>query len=229
MATVTLRNHPGYWMRADAEASLARWEAAHGVIGVNSAGRYEWEQQKLIDRWDQGGAYNRPPYLYEPKRPARASSHVYEGGIAFDTSEWQRFLKTCADYGWYQRYSWDVVHFEYVPANDKYRNQAAGNASKPATNAPEGEEEDEDMAMKGATYKRGTTNVFILFNEVSGFYVEHSGVDSAYNNSIAQKWGTGSWPTITQAHATVIKRSLDAIRRTAVSGSLSVEISDDNA
>lgn len=135
--TTTLRNHPGFWMRSDAEASLARWEADHGTISVNSAGRTEAEQQRLIDRWDAGGKYNRPPYLFGPKRPARASSHVYEGGIAFDTSEWQRFLRTCADYGWYQRYSWDVVHFEYVPANDKYRNQAAGgNASRPAAPDP---------------------------------------------------------------------------------------------
>jgi hypothetical protein len=133
----TLRNHPGFWMRDDAEASLARWEADHGVISVNSAGRTVAEQQDLINRWNQGGTYNRPPYLYEPKRPASASAHVYDGGIAFDTSEWQRFLRTCADYGWYQRYSWDVVHFEYVPHNDKHRNRPAG-----------GKTEEDDMAVE---------------------------------------------------------------------------------
>lgn len=116
VATATLRNHPGYWLTVDAELWLARWEADHGTISVTSAGRTLAEQQQLIDRWDQGGTYNRPPYLYEPKRPAWAGTHV--GGVAFDTSEWQRFLGTCAAYGWYQRYSWDVVHFEYDRARD---------------------------------------------------------------------------------------------------------------
>lgn len=225
MTVATLKNHPGFWMRDDAAASLARWEADHGIIGVNSAGRYEWEQQALINRWNQGGTYNRPPYLYEPKRPARASSHVANGGIAFDTSEHARFRRTSADYGWWQPYSWDVVHFEYDPARDKHRNQPASGAAKPATPEPQEEDEEDDMGMKGAHYKRNNKSVFLLFNEVSGFYVEHSGVDGrTYNNPIAQNWGTGSWPEITESHATVIKRSLDAIRRTAVTGSLSVDV-----
>ena len=90
----------------------------------------------------------------------------------------------------------------------------------------EEEEEDEEM-MKGAWYKRSDgKTAYMLFNEVSGFYVEHSGVESGYNNAIAINWETNSWPEITQAHATVIKRSLDAIRRTAVTGSLSVDITE---
>ena len=86
------------------------------------------------------------------------------------------------------------------------------------------EDEEEDMAMKGAHYKIGDLSVFMLFNEVSGFYVEHSGVQAKYNNSIAKEWGTNSWPEITEAHAKVIKRSLDAIRRTAVTGDLRVDL-----
>lgn len=144
-----LRNHKQFWMRDDAEASLARWEADHGIIGVNSAGRYPWEQQEFIDRWDKGGWQNRPPYLYEPKRPATASAHVANGGRAFDTSEWRRFLATCAAYGWVQVYPWDVVHFEYFPERDKHRNRpAGGSTSKPKPKptpkpAPTSEEEDD--------------------------------------------------------------------------------------
>lgn len=143
----TLRNHPGYWMRDDAEASLARWEADHGKIAVNSAARSVAEQQRLINRWNQGGTYNRPPYLYEPKRPAEASAHVKDGGIAFDTPEWRRFLATAGDYGWVQTYPWDVVHFEYFPSKDKKRNRPSGGSeSKPTT--PTTSEEEEDMEPK---------------------------------------------------------------------------------
>jgi murein DD-endopeptidase len=80
----------------------------------------------------------------------------------------------------------------------------------PPTTDPE---EDDDMAnMKGAAYTTGGKTIYLLFNEGSGFWVEHSGVDSAYNNSIASKWQTGSWPTITAAHAAVIKSALDKTR-----------------
>ncbi len=112
---------------------------------------------------------------------------------------------------------------------EQYMSSSQGGKSTPATETPdEGEEEDEDMAMKGAHYKnKAGTTVYMLFNEISGFYVEHSGVDGGkYNNPIAQNWDTGSWPEITEAHAIVIKRSLDAVRRTAVTGSLSVDLSD---
>lgn len=89
------------------------------------------------------------------------------------------------------------------------------------------EEEDEDMAMKGAEYVRESDKKkwYILFNDVSGFYVEHTtGLGGKYNNPIAQAWDTNAWPKITEAHANVIKRSLDAVRRTAVTGSLSVDL-----
>ena len=143
-----LRNHKQFWMRDDAEASLARWEADHGIIGVNSAGRYVWEQQEFIDRWNKGGWQNRPPYLYEPKRPATASAHVANGGRAFDTSEWRRFLATCADYGWVQVYPWDVVHFEYFPERDKHRNRPSGGSNtkpKPTPKPTPTSEEEDDM------------------------------------------------------------------------------------
>ena len=114
----------------------------------------------------------------------------------------------------------DLAPYDVVPASTD-----SHPLETPTSPAPR-EEEDEDMAMHGAVYKRKAdgANVFLLFNEVSGFYVEHIGVDASYNNPLAQNWGTGSWPTITEAHAVVIKRSLDAVRRTAVTGALTVDL-----
>lgn len=111
----TLRNHPGYWLRDDAAAAFNRAEADHGVFIVNSAGRTVAEQQGLIDRWNQGGASNRPPYLYKPAMPATASNHVANGGVAVDIADWRRFAQICGNYGF--RHSFpdsDPVHFDFV-------------------------------------------------------------------------------------------------------------------
>lgn len=214
-----LRNHKSFWMRDDAEASLARWEADHGIIGVNSAGRTEREQQEFIDRWDQGGKYNRPPYLYEPKRPASASAHVANGGRAFDTSEWRRFLKTCAAYGWVQVYDWDVVHFEYFPERDKHRNRPAGGGTTTPTTPTTGDED--DMGKNVGVYYPSTpanTWKYMQFNTDSGWYSEFGNgagngtTDAAYNNALATALGTGSWAKITESHANAIKRDLDKLQ-----------------
>lgn len=217
-----LRNHKSFWMRDDAEASLARWEDDNGIIPVNSAGRYEWEQQALINRWNQGGKYNRPPYLYEPKRPAKASAHVANGGRAFDTSEYTRFLKTCIPYGWRRTYDWDVVHFEYFPEYDMYKNRpTGGGAAVPTT--PSTNEEDDDMSKNvGVYYAKSTpanTWVYMQFNTTSGYYSEYGNGDGAgqaggdYNSPYANTLGTGSWAKITESHANAIKRSLDLVRQ----------------
>lgn len=116
-----LVNHPGMWLADDAAASLARLEAAHGVLPLNSAGRHEWEQQQLIDRWDRGGAANRPPYLYAPARPAASSNHVKRGGIAIDTPQITRMLQQGPAFGWFQNYPNDPVHFEYDASRDPSR------------------------------------------------------------------------------------------------------------
>lgn len=111
----TLRNHPGYWLRDDAAAAFDRAEADHGIFVVNSAGRTVAEQQDLINRWDRGGAANRPPYLYEPARPAETSNHVRNGGVAIDLGDWRRFAAVCRDYGFQHTYpSGDPVHFDFV-------------------------------------------------------------------------------------------------------------------
>ena len=111
----TLRNHPGYWLRDDAAAAFNQAEADNGVFVVNSAGRIVAEQQNLINKWNQGGTYNRPPYLYKPAMPATASNHVANGGVAVDIGDWRRFAQVCGRYGF--RHSFpdsDPVHFDYV-------------------------------------------------------------------------------------------------------------------
>lgn len=110
-----LHNHPGFWLRDDAAAALDRLEADHGEFTVTSAGRTVAEQQALIDRWFQGGVYNRPPYLYEPARPPETSGHVRDGGVAVDIAEHERFASVCGPYGFVRPFSWDIVHFEYRP------------------------------------------------------------------------------------------------------------------
>lgn len=111
----TLRNHPGYWLRDDAAAAFDRAEAENGVFIVNSAGRTVAEQQELINKWNQGGTYNRPPYLYQPASPATSSNHVANGGVALDIGDWRRFAQICERYGFRHTYpDSDPVHFEYV-------------------------------------------------------------------------------------------------------------------
>lgn len=111
----TLKNHPGQWLRDDAAAAFDSAEDAHGIFVVNSAGRTEAEQQNLINRWDAGGKYNRPPYLFPPARPASASNHVRNGGDAVDIGDWKRFAAICDDYGFRHTYpGGDYVHFDFT-------------------------------------------------------------------------------------------------------------------
>ena len=110
-----LDNHgSAFWLRDDAAAAFNRMERERGFIDLNSAGRYEWEQQQLIDRWNRGGAANRPPYLYQPAMPASSSNHVRGGGIAFDTSDWRRVKEFAHLYGFKWYGNSDPVHFDYV-------------------------------------------------------------------------------------------------------------------
>lgn len=111
----TLRNHPGFWLRDDAAAAFNQAEADNGVFIVNSAGRTVAEQNELIRKWNQGGTYNRPPYLYKPAMPATASNHVANGGVAVDIGDWRRFAQVCGRYGFRHTYpDSDPVHFDYV-------------------------------------------------------------------------------------------------------------------
>lgn len=72
------------------------------------------EQNELIRRWDAGGTYNRPPYLYPPARPANASRHVVDGGIAIDIGDYREFMKHSEEFGFVWWGESDPVHFEFT-------------------------------------------------------------------------------------------------------------------
>ena len=112
-----LKNHPNFWLRDDAAAAFDAAEAKYGIFSVNSAGRTQAEQQNLINRWNQGGKYNRPPYLYQPASPASSSNHVKSGGIAIDIQNWDRFNDICGEFGFKWWGSSDVVHFDFLGWN----------------------------------------------------------------------------------------------------------------
>lgn len=111
----TLKHHPAYQLREDAADKFDAYEDKYGVLNVTSAGRTPAQQQHLIDLWDKGGAANRPPYLYPPARPALASNHVKDGGIAVDTSDYNKFAQHSAEFGFVHSYPGnDPVHFDFV-------------------------------------------------------------------------------------------------------------------
>lgn len=112
--TKKLANHPGMWLRDDAAAAFDAFEAKYGRQTVNRAGATVAEQQHAINRWDQGGTYNRPPYLYPPARPASASLHVKDGGTAVDLARAGDLKEEMAEFGfsWYGKS--DPVHYWYT-------------------------------------------------------------------------------------------------------------------
>lgn len=122
-----LKHHPGFWLQDEAAAAFDRAEDERGVLTVNSAGRTEAEQQALINRWDQGGAANRPPYLYAPARPAATSNHVAGGGKAVDVANYKTFAAYAPAYGFIQSFPGsDPVHFDFVgfaPSGNPAKNQ----------------------------------------------------------------------------------------------------------
>ncbi len=105
-----------------------------------------------------------------------------------------------------------------------------GSGPTPTPEPPDDDEEDDmsQRGMKGAAYKRSSdgVTVYILFNEESGFWVEHSGVAGSYNNAIAQCWLTGSWPTITQGHRNVLVAKLDQVKPSAGASTLSASVDE---
>ena len=113
-----LGNHPGMFLADDAAVALSEYERAHGVLNISRAGALVSEQQGAIDRWDKGGVFNRPPYLYPPYRPASGSSHVRDGGKAIDTPEFKKFAKHSLAFGFKQTNpKTDPVHFEFIGYN----------------------------------------------------------------------------------------------------------------
>jgi hypothetical protein len=135
-----LKNHPGKWLNAAAAASFDRMEDAHGgAFNIGDAGRTEATQQSYIDRWNKGGAANRPPYLYEPASPASSSPHVRNGGEAVDVddSNHRAWIKAHPEFGWSFTIPSDIVHMVYNAANDRHIPSAApAPAPAPAPTGP---------------------------------------------------------------------------------------------
>lgn len=132
-----LVNHPGMFLNDAAAASLAKMEKEHGIFILSDAGRTIAQQQELINRWNQGGPQNRPPYLYQPAMPASASPHVKNGGEAIDLPhagqrDWIK--RWGAGYGWSFPLSWDVVHCVYNINADKSRIPASPSGDQDVKN-----------------------------------------------------------------------------------------------
>lgn len=225
---VDLKNHPGFWLNAAAAASLERYEDDRGVQGLNSAGRHEWEQQEFIDRWDRGGWQNRPPYLYNPMRPAWKGAHVKDGGNAIDLSTWREFLKRCDEYGWVQTYAWDVVHFEYFPHRDKHRNRPASAPAVVDPVIPVGEEEEDDMAKNVMHHHDHPTYAYevSISNPDSGFYLSYVTNDPETNNAFAEQYETGSSVKVSDSMFRVVRESTLAV---APRNALQVVVADADA
>lgn len=112
------------------------------------------------------------------------------------------------------------LHFEY-----HYRGVAVNPEdylTDTVTPARTPEEEDENMAAAGFYYTRKRDNaiVYLIVHGLgSGVYHEYSNgaggqaMPSAYNNAIAAAFNTGSFISITESHAGVIKRAEDTARR----------------
>jgi hypothetical protein len=129
MNLVPLINHPGYRLDKPAADSLARFERDHGVITITSAYRSVADQQALINRWNAGGTRNRPPYLYQPAMPAKASKHT--DGEAFDTPNRSIIEQFGGAYGLEFNFAYDRVHVEYHAAHDTKKGTAGIPSHRP--------------------------------------------------------------------------------------------------
>ena len=112
MNTRELKNHPGHFLREDAANAFDAMEDKYGVIVLNRAGVPEHVQQGLIDRWNKGGPANRPPFLYEPKRPAKASEHVQY--IAVDVYNYTSDRHKLNEFGFKWYGPKDPVHYTFT-------------------------------------------------------------------------------------------------------------------
>jgi len=106
-----LKYHPGMWMRDDAADAMNALEDKYGPIRINRAGVPKAEQQRLIDRWNMGGTYNRPPYLYPPANPAESSEHVQ--GTAADVYNYTSDRAKLQEFGFVWYGPKDPVHYMF--------------------------------------------------------------------------------------------------------------------
>lgn len=101
------------WLNDSAGPDFDAYEDKYGILPLSDAGRLVSTQQTLINRWHQGGVYNRPPYLFQPYEPAEGSNHVKNGGQAIDTPSYETFKKHCQEFGFIWLGAGDPVHFDH--------------------------------------------------------------------------------------------------------------------
>lgn len=227
----------GQWFHKAPPGTAARWEEIR---------RLAWEKYRVWLWITPGWNVYRPLWVQRLYRAdlgiwaawPGTSSHggEYQGRscCAIDVGNWgdlgwARFVALCRIVGFTVDFvtpqelwhigdfdPWNVPQFAAIEINHE------------TTALPVVEEEEDDMAkMKGATYTRKDgTAVCILFNEVSGFYSEHTGAGGTYNNPLAQAWETGSWPTISESHARALKASLDLVKPRTAPSELTVAVID---
>lgn len=211
---VTIR--PGVTFASGAAASFKRAEKAwRKRITSNFTYRSPELQQKMYEAWTAyvNGTGPKPPHgrAIQPKY----SWHCK--GLAIDTDDWKLkgFIALMKDHGWIRVVSKEEPwHFQYYADQDKHLGEPAGEvtpAPKPPTPVTPVEEEEDDM--KGAFYKNANgVTVYVLFNEVSGFYHEWVGINPASNNTIATTWKTGPWMELTASVAGALKSNLANVR-----------------
>lgn len=113
--TVALKNHPGMWLDDAAGNAFNAMEDKYGPIVVNRAGVTVQQQQEEINRWDEGGPQNRPPYLYPPARPAESSNHVK--GQSVDVYNFTDDRAKLNEFGFEWYGNADPVHYTFTGVN----------------------------------------------------------------------------------------------------------------
>lgn len=181
-----LKHHPNSFLNAAAAADFDRAEDERGVLNLNEAGRTVATQQALINRWNAGGAANRPPYLYKPAMPATTSNHVVNGGQAVDIANYNTFSAYCQQYGFVHSFPGsDPVHFDHfgvnpttghVNANDTIRDQQNFLASRGYNIGPTGAD-----GIAGSYYKAAVKS-----------YQSYLKQNYGYAGAIDGIWGAGT-------------------------------------
>lgn len=187
-----LKYHPGMVLRDDAAAAINAMEDKYGPIIINRAGVSEAVQQGLIDRWDVGGPANRPPFLFEPKRPARKSEHVQQ--IAVDVYNYTSDRPKLEEFGyrWYGKT--DPVHYTFTGWNP------------PATTPP--------TATPTAKVIEMSTEIIVTAKDNSGRPLPDSKRRAAFVNTDSGFASVLTWMTLADADlwAKQVKMPAGAIR-----------------
>lgn len=209
---------PGYCLEAV-------WNAykANGAIG--DGGYYPtaysaWKASRTQHRGD----WNPPlgvPCFFEPPRPDMAGDVVISWGDGlcvatdYNNNKGQIGIQKLSDRAW-------QIGDEYLG----WTEDICGAPVLFGQTPPDGGDRGNEDEMKGGYYTRSSdkATVFLLFNDESGWYTEHTGATGPYNNNLANYWQTNPWAPITESHANAIKRGLDAVRNPKLTLDVTVDI-----